>query len=84
MNNVFYNSLKVKQDPDEKMLLEIQDKIRKSNLDKKTIQNLTESLTLEQKEKLNNLYKKQNNELQSNLINYKNRIMKLQKRMRQN
>ena len=60
MNNDFFNSLKVEQDPDEKKLLEIQERITESSLDKKTIQSLTNSLTLEQKEKLNNLYKKQN------------------------
>ena len=84
MNNDFFNSLKVEQDPDEKKLLEIQERIKESSLDKKTIQSLTNSLTLEQKEKLNNLYKKQNDELQNSLMDYKNEIMKIQKRIHQN
>ena len=80
-NNEFFNRLRIQQDPDEKILLNIQKEIKKSNFDKKVIKRSIENLSSKQKEKLKQLYNNQNQELKNNLIECKNKIISIKKKM---
>ncbi len=80
-NNEFFNRLRIQQDPDEKILLNIQKEIKESNFDKKVIKRSIENLSSKQKEKLEQLYNNQNQELKNNLIECKNKIISIKKKM---
>lgn len=80
-SNDFLNSIKYTEDPDKKDLLKIQEELDKIGINKKNAFLLTKDLSEIQKRKLLNLYKEQIASLNTNINNYKGRIIKIRKRL---
>lgn len=80
--NSFLNSIKYIEDPDKRILLKIQDEIEIRGINKENIFELTKNLSQSQKEKLKKLYKEQNNELSTNINNYRNKIIAIRKKLK--
>lgn len=77
--NNFINSIKHNEDPDNILLLKIQDKLEKKGINYDNAYELTKNLTNEQKIKLSNLYKEQINNFESSIENSKNKIISIRK-----
>lgn len=79
--NNFINSIKHNEDPDNILLLKIQDELEKKGINYNNAYELTKNLTNEQKIKLSNLYKEQINNFESSIENSKNKIISIRKQM---
>ncbi len=79
--NNFLNSIKYTEDPDKKKLLKIQEELEKIGINKKNAFLLTKDLSEIQKKKLLDLYKEQINSLNTNINNYKGKIIKIRKKL---
>lgn len=77
--NNFINSIKHNEDPDNILLLKIQDELEKKGINYDNAYELTKNLTNEQKIKLSNLYKEQINKFESSIENSKNKIISIRK-----
>ncbi len=77
--NNFINSIKHNEDPDNILLLKIQDELEKKGINYDNAYELTKNLTNEQKIKLSNLYKEQINNFESSIENSKNKIISIRK-----
>lgn len=79
--NNFINSIKHNEDPDNILLLKIQDELEKKGINYNNAYELTKNLTNEQKIKLSNLYKEQINNFESSIENSKNKIISIKKQI---
>lgn len=79
--NSFYNSIKFEEDLDREKLLKIQEELEKRGINKQNAFNLTKDLSEKQKQKLEELYKEQIHELETNIENYKNKITDIRKKL---
>ena len=79
--NNFINSIKHNEDPDNILLLKIQDELEKKGINYDNAYELTKNLTNEQKIKLSNLYKEQINNFESSIENSKNKIISIKKQI---
>lgn len=79
--NNFINSIKHNEDPDNILLLKIQDELEKKGINYDNAYELTKNLTNEQKIKLSNLYKEQINNFESSIENSKNKIISIRKQI---
>ena len=79
--NNFLNSIKYTEDPDKKNLLKIQKELEKIGINKENALLLTKNLSKIQKNKLLNLYKEQIDSLNTSINNYKEKIIKIKKRL---
>lgn len=79
--NNFINSIKHNEDPDNILLLKIQDELEKNGINYNNAYELTKNLTNEQKIKLSNLYKEQINNFESSIENSKNKIISIKKQI---
>ena len=79
--NSFYNSIKFEEDLDREKLLKIQEELEKRGINKQNALNLTKDLSEKQKQKLEELYKEQIHELETNIENYKNKITDIRKKL---
>ena len=79
--NNFINSIKHNEDPDNILLLKIQDELEKKGIKYDNAYELTKNLTNEQKIKLSNLYKEQINNFESSIENSKNKIISIRKQI---
>ncbi len=79
--NNFLNSIKYTEDPDKKKLLKIQEELEKIGINKKNAFLLTKDLSEIQKKKLLDLYEEQINSLNTNINNYKGKIIKIRKKL---
>ena len=79
--NNFINSIKHNEDPDNILLLKIQDELEKKGINYNNAYELTKNLTNEQKIKLSNLYKEQINNFESSIENSKNKIISIRKQI---
>ena len=77
----FKKSLKFTQDPEERMLLELQKKIEKYGINEQNVYYLTKNLNEVQRKKLLDLYKKQIKSLNIDIRDYQNKILKIRKRI---
>lgn len=77
--NNFINLIKHNEDPDNILLLKIQDELEKKGINYDNAYELTKNLTNEQKIKLSNLYKEQINNFESSIGNSKNKIISIRK-----
>ena len=75
--NNFINSIKHNEDPDNILLLKIQNELEKKGVNYDNAYELTKNLTNEQKIKLSNLYKEQINNFESSIENSKNKIISI-------
>ena len=82
-DNSFFKSIKFEEDPEEKMLLKIQDDLEKMGIDRENAYKLTKDLTDEQKTKLEGLYREQIKAYQISIDNYKNKIIGIRKKLSQ-
>lgn len=80
-DNPFFKSIKFKEDPDKAMLLKIQDDFDKMDINKENAFKLTKDLSDIQKQKLEDLYKKQIEEYEISINNYKNKIIAMKNKM---
>lgn len=76
----FLNSIRYVEDEDRKKLLRIQRKLEE-NINKENAYELTKDLSKAQKMKLLNLYQEQNDKLNQNINNYKDKILKIRGNM---
>ena len=79
--NNFINSIKHNENPDNILLLKIQDELEKKGINYDNAYELTKNLTNEQKIKLSNLYKEQINNFESSIENSKNKIISIRKQI---
>lgn len=77
----FYNLIKFDIDPDIELLLKIQNKLEKRGINKENAKLLTKDLSAEQKNKLENLYKKQIADYENSIKTYKNKILTIKKQI---
>ena len=77
----FYNLIKFNIDPDIELLLKIQNKLEKRGINKENAKLLTKDLSAEQKNKLENLYKKQIADYENSIKTYKNKILTIKKQI---
>lgn len=77
----FFKEIKFEEDPDKVMLLKIQNDFEKKGINKENAYELTKDLTDVQKQKLENLYREQIKEFETNIRNYKNKILAIRNRL---
>lgn len=82
-DNSFFKSIKFEEDPEEKMLLKIQDDFEKMGINIENAYKLTKDLTDSQKIKLENLYIEQIKNYETSINNYKNKIIGMRKQLAQ-
>jgi len=82
-DNSFFKSIKFEEDPEEKMLLKIQDDFEKMGINMENAYKLTKDLTDSQKVKLENLYIEQIKNYETSINNYKNKINGIRKKLAQ-
>jgi len=82
-DNSFFKSIKFEEDPEEKMLLKIQDDFEKMGINMENAYKLTKDLTDSQKVKLENLYIEQIKNYETSINNYKNKIIGIRKKLAQ-
>lgn len=82
-DNSFFKSIKFEEDPEEKMLLKIQDDFEKMGINIENAYKLTKDLTDSQKTKLENLYIEQIKNYETSINNYKNKIIGMRKQLAQ-
>jgi len=82
-DNSFFKSIKFEEDPEEKMLLKIQDDFEKMGINMENAYKLTKDLTDSQKVKLENLYIEQIKNYEMSINNYKNKIIGIRKKLAQ-
>lgn len=80
----FIKSIKIEPDKEKELLLRIQDEIEKKGINKNTVLLLTQDLSEEQKKRLKKLYKEQIDDIKLNTQNYKQQIIKIQKKLAAN
>ena len=80
-HNNFKKSLKFTEDPEKRMLLEIQEKIEKYGINEQNVYYLTKDLNEIQRKKLLNLYKMQIDSLNIDIKGYQNKILKIKNRI---
>ena len=73
----FLNSIKYSEYNSKIKLLKIQKELVKIGINKENIVLLTKDLSEDEKQKLEDLYEMQINQLNSNIENYKNKIIKI-------
>lgn len=73
-NKTFLKSIKIEEDQEEQKLLKIQREIKEKGFNRENVYNLTKDLTEEQKQKLEDLYMNQINELEIVVKKYKDKI----------
>ena len=78
-NNNFRNSLKISEDPEKRMLLEIQKKIEKDGINPTNVFFLTKDLNNVQRKNLLELYQMQINNLNTNINDCRKRIINIRK-----
>ncbi len=78
-NNNFRNSLKISEDPEKRMLLEIQKKIEKDGINPTNVYFLTKDLNNVQRKNLLELYQMQINNLNTNINDCRKRIINIRK-----
>ena len=78
-NNTFRNSLKISEDPEKRMLLEIQKKIEKDGINPTNVYFLTKDLNNVQRKNLLELYQMQINNLNTNINDCRKRIINIRK-----
>jgi len=79
--NSFLQSIKFEQDPDIVRLLQIQDELERRGINEENAFELTKDLSEQQKQKLENLYKKQIRELESSLGIYKKQTIPIKQNL---
>ena len=79
--NNFKKSLKFTEDPEKRMLQEIQEKIKKYGINEQNVYYLTKDLNEIQRKKLLDLYKMQINSLNTDIKVYKDKILKIKNRI---
>lgn len=75
----FLNSIKYSEYNSKIKLLKIQKELVKIGINKENIVLLTKDLSEDEKQKLEDLYEMQINQLNSNIENYKNKIIKIRR-----
>jgi len=80
----FINSIKYEKDNEKCMLLKIQEELEKIGINKENILYLTKNLTKEQKQRLEDLYKEQIKKYEIRFENYKNKIISIRKKLKNN
>ena len=75
----FLNSIKYSEYDSKIKLLKIQKELVKMGINKENIALLTKDLSEDEKQKLEDLYEIQINQLNSNIENYKNKIIKIRR-----
>ena len=78
-NNNFRKSLKISEDPEKRMLLEIQKKIEKDGINPTNVYFLTKDLNNVQRKNLLELYQMQINNLNTNINDCRKRIINIRK-----
>lgn len=76
----FLKMLKVEEDQELKQLIKIQEELERIGINKKNVQELTKSLSEEQKQRLEKLYKEQIKKLEEDITNKKNKIIEIRKK----
>ena len=76
----FLNSIKYSEYDSKIKLLKIQKELVKMGINKENIALLTKDLSEDEKQKLEDLYEIQINQLNSNIENYKNKIIKIRRK----
>lgn len=80
----FLNMIKIEEDQELKQLLKIQEELERIGINKKNVQELTKNLSKEQKQRLEKLYKEQIKKLEEDIINKKNKIIGIRKKIVKN
>ncbi len=80
----FLKMLKVEEDQELKQLIKIQEELERIGINKKNVQELTKSLSEEQKQRLEKLYKEQIKKLEEDITNKKNKIIEIRKKIVKN
>ena len=80
-NSDFIKSIKIELDEEKQLLLKIQNEIEEKGINKNTIILLTQDLSEEQKNRLKQLYKEQINDIKLSTQNYKQKIIKIKKKL---
>lgn len=80
-NNDFLKSIKIEPDKEKEMLLKIQDEIEKKGINKTVVLELTKQLTLDQKNRLKELYKQQIKDYEESTENYRKQIIEIKKKL---
>ena len=75
----FRNTLKFSEDPEKRMLLELQEKIEQNGINEQNVYYLTKDLDELQRKKLLDLYKVQIDSLKTDIKGYKSKILKIRK-----
>lgn len=75
----FLNSIKYSEYNNKIKLLKIQKELVKMGINKENIELLTKDLSEDEKQKLEDLYEMQINQINSNIENYKNKIIKIRR-----
>lgn len=78
-NNNFRKSLKISEDPEKRMLLEIQKKIEKDGINPTNVYFFTKDLNNVQRKNLLDLYQMQINNLNTNINDCRKRIINIRK-----
>ena len=77
--STFLKSIKFEKDPENEMLLKIQNDLERIGINEENVYKLTKNLTEAQKNKLLNLYKEQIKTYKTSIENHKNKIILLRK-----
>ncbi len=79
--NSFLKDIKFEKDPENEILLNIQDELEKVGINKENAYKITKNLSDEQKIKLLNLYKEQIKIYEQRIEDHKNRIIAIRKKI---
>lgn len=82
-NDNFIKSIRAVPDAEKEMLLTIQNKLEQEGITAENVLKLTKNLSNSEKEKLKQLYLEQINDLNLSTENYKKKILKIKKSMKQ-
>ena len=80
----FLKMLKFEEDQELKELLNIQEELERIGINRKDLQELTKSLSKEQKQRLEDLYKEQIKKLEEDIKNEKNKIIEIRQKIAKN
>ena len=81
-SNNFLNYIKYNEDSDKAILLNIQEKLEITGINKENVYLLTKNLSETQKKKLLELYRNQISSLNNNINIYKEKIIKIRKSLK--